>query len=139
VGRTSHPIGRWVWVTMMLGIGTEFALGVACLALLPFGRPDQWLPPQSTVVYAAHATLGGMLAIASLAIVTTLSSNQRFARLGARAGFGGLLVAAAGGTLSVWHPWRLAGSGFMFVGSLVAFFGYLIPLAEPAAGAPSAE
>jgi hypothetical protein len=116
---------------MMISVGIEFALGVACLALFPIRRPDQWLPPQSKAVYLAHAALGGLLAIAAVAIVMTVASNQRFVRLGAQAGLVGLLLAAAGGMLSVWHPWRLAGMGLMLVGSFVAFFGYLIPLAEP--------
>jgi hypothetical protein len=129
--RTSQPVGRWVWIAMMISVGIEFALGVACLALFPIRRPDQWLPSQSKTVYSAHAVLGGVLAIASVAIVMTVASNQRFVRLGAQAGLVGLLFAAVGGMLSVWHPWRLAGMGLMLVGSLVAFFGYLIPLAEP--------
>jgi len=139
VSRTSDPIGRWVWIAMMIGIGVEFALGVACLALFPIRRPDQWLPPQSKVVYSAHAALGGVLAIAAVVIVMTLSSNQRFVRLGAQAGLVGLVLAAAGGMLCVWHPWRLTGLGLMFVGSLIAFFGYLIPLAEPEPEAPAPE
>jgi len=62
-------IARWVWIVMMIGTGVEFAFGVACLVLVPIGRPDQWLPPQSKGVYIAHAVLGGLLAISALAIL----------------------------------------------------------------------
>lgn len=69
---------RWVWLVMMIGIGIEFALGVACLVLVPVGRPDQWLPPQSRGVYVAHAVLGGLLAIAALTILITVLDGSRF-------------------------------------------------------------
>ena len=123
-------IARWVWVVMMIGIGIEFVLGVACLVLVPVRRPDQWLPPQSRSVYIAHAVLGGLLTIGALAILISVLGGSRFVRLGSQIGLVGLMLGAAGGTLSVSHPWRLTGMGLMFVGSLVAFFGYVIPLAD---------
>jgi MFS family permease len=115
---------------MMIGIVIEFALGVACLALLPVGRPDQWLPAQSRGVYVAHSVLGGLLTIAALSIVMRVRGGTKFARLGAGIGLGGLALGAAGGLLAVSHPWRLGGMGLMLVGALVAFFGYVIPLAD---------
>jgi hypothetical protein len=123
-------IARWVWIVMMIGTGVEFALGVACLTLLPIRRPDQWLPPQSRGVYAAHAVLGGLLAIGALVIFVTVLGGSRFVRLGARIGLVGLLLGAAGGMLSVSHAWRLTGMGLMCAGALLAFFGYVIPLAD---------
>jgi hypothetical protein len=123
-------IARWVWFVMMIGIGIEFALGVACLVLVPVGRPDQWLPPQSRGVYIAHAVLGGLLAIGALAILIVVLDGSRFVRLGAQLGLVGLMLGAVGGMLTVSHPWRLTGMGLMFVGALLAFFGYVIPLAD---------
>ena len=123
-------IARWVWFVMMIGIGIEFALGVACLVLVPVRRPDQWLPPQSRGVYVAHAVLGGLLAIGALAILIAVLDGARFVRLGAQVGLVGLVLGAGGGMLSVSHPWRLTGMGLMFVGALVAFFGYVLPLAD---------
>ena len=123
-------IARWVCVVMMIGIGIEFTLGVACLALVPLRRPDQWLPPQGGSVYVAHAVVGGLLTIGALAILMTVFGGLRFARLGAQTGLVGLVLSAAGGMLTVSHPWRLAGMGLMFVGALIAFFGYVIPLAD---------
>src|ERR1700733_497042 len=123
-------IARWVWFVMMIGIGIEFALGVACLVLVPVRRPDQWLPPQSRGVYVAHAVLGGLLAIGALAILIAVLDGARFVRLGAQVGLVGLVLCAGGGRRSVSHPWRLTGMGLMFVGALVAFFGYVLPLAD---------
>jgi hypothetical protein len=115
---------------MMTGIVVELALGIACVVLVPFGRPDQWLPAQSRGVYFAHAVLGFLLTIGALVILTRAIGGPRFARLGAQIGLGGLVVGSAGGMLSVWHSWRPAGVGLMFVGALVAFFGYVVPLAD---------
>jgi hypothetical protein len=128
---------RWVWLVMMISVGIEFGLGVACLVLVPVNRPNQWLPPQSRGVYVAHAVLGGLLAIAALTILITVLDGSRFARLGARIGLVGLVLAAGGGMLSVSHPWRLTGMGLMFVGAILAFFGYVIPLADVPVHEPS--
>ena len=76
-------IARWVWIVMMIGIGMEFGLGVACLVLLPGSRPDEWLPAQSKGVYVAHALLGGLLGICALAILIAALDGTRFVRLGA--------------------------------------------------------
>jgi hypothetical protein len=122
---------------MMIGILIEFALGVSSLALLPFGRPDQWLPAQGRGVYVAHAVLGGLLTMGALTILIRALSGSKFARLGAQIGLSGLVLAAAGGTLAVSHAWRLSGMGLMFVGALAGFFGYVIPLADvPVTEAP---
>jgi hypothetical protein len=130
-------ISRWVWFVMMIGIGIEFALGVVCLVLVPVRRPDQWLPPQSRGVYVAHAALGGLLAIGALTILIAVLDGSKFVRLGARIGLVGLILGAVGGTLTVSHPWRLTGMGLMFAGALLAFFGYVIPLADvPLQGPP---
>jgi hypothetical protein len=123
-------IARRVWVVMMIGIGVEFALGVACAVLIPLRRPGQWLPPQSRGLYVAHAVLGGLLAIAAPALVMAAFGASRFVRLGAWLGLSGLVLGAGGGMLTVSHAWRLTGMGLMFVGALVAFFGYIVPLAD---------
>jgi hypothetical protein len=121
---------RWVWFVMIIGIGIEVGLGVACLVLVPVRRPDQWLPAQSKSVYVAHALLGGLLGICALAILAAALSGSRFVRLGAQIGLVGLILGAGGGILSVVQAWRLTGMGLMFAGALLAFFGYVIPLAD---------
>lgn len=130
-------IRRSVCVAMMIGVVVEFGLGIGCLVLLPVGPPDQWLPAQSKGLYVAHAVLGGLLTIAALIIVLRVLDGSKFARLGARIGLGGLVLGAVGGTLAVSHSWRLTGLGLMLVGALVAFFGYVIPLADSAAQEPA--
>jgi hypothetical protein len=130
-------ISRWVCIVMMIGVVIEFGLGVGCLVLFPVGRPDQWLPAQNKGVYVAHAVLGALLTISALVIVLRVLDGSKFARLGARLGLGGIVLGAVGGTLAVSHPWRLTGLGLMLVGALVAFFGYVIPLADSAAREPA--
>lgn len=129
-------MARWVWIAMMVGTAVEFALGIACVVLLPLRRPDQWLPSQSRSVYAVHAVLGAALAISALVVVAAVLGESRLVRLGALVGLAGLGLGAAGGMLSVLHSWRLAGMGLMFAGALVAFFGYVVPLAAVPANEP---
>ena len=117
----------------MIAVAIEFALGIACLVLVPTGRPDQWLPPQSEGVYIAHAALGGLLGLGALAILLRSHHGPRFVRIGARAGLVGLVLGAAGGVLTVSHSWRLTGLGLMFAGALLAFLAYVIPLADDSA------
>jgi hypothetical protein len=123
-------IARWVWFVMMIGVAIEFALGIACLAFVPTGRPDQWLPPQSKGVYIAHAALGGLLGIGALTILLRARRGSRFVRFGAQAGVVGLMLGAGGGVLTVSQSWRLTGLGLMFVGAVLAFLAYVIPLAD---------
>jgi hypothetical protein len=130
VSQSTTVTARWVWFGMIIGIGIEVGLGVACLVLVPFRRPDQWLPAQSKGVYLAHALLGGLLGICALAILTAALDGSRFVRLGARIGLVGLILGAGGGMLSISGGWRLTGMGLMLAGALLAFFGYVIPLAE---------
>ena len=127
-------IARWVWVVMMIGIVIEFALGVVCLLLVPIRRPDQWLPPQSRGVYLVHASLGALLGIGALTLLIAARNGSRFVRLGSWIGLVGLMLGAGGGTLSVSHSWRPTGMGLMFAGALLAFFAYVIPLADTSVG-----
>lgn len=130
-------IRRSVCVAMMIGVVIEFALGIGCLVLFPVGRPDQWLPADNKGVYVAHAVLGAVLTVSALVILLRVLDGSKFARLGARLGLGGLVLGAAGGTLAASHSWRLTGLGLMLVGALVAFFAYIVPLADSAAKEPA--
>jgi len=115
---------------MMIGIGVEVATGVAALVLVPVGRPDGWLPKEGEVAYLTHAGLGGVLVLAAVSLVL-VAPPQGIGRAGVLIGLAGLLLAAGGGMLAAYHPSRFAGLLLMLVGALVAFFGYLMPLAEP--------
>ena len=74
--------------------------------------------------------LGGILTLVAMWLVT-VSPRQRIVRVGIVIGLVGLALGAAGGILAVYQASRFAGLALMFVGTVVAFFGYLLPLIEP--------
>ena len=123
-------IGRWVWIMMMIGIGFEFAIGVVGLVVVPVHRSNGWVPGRGATIYLVHAVLGGILTLVAMWLVT-VSPRERIVRAGIVIGLAGLVLGAAGGILAAYHASRLAGLALMFVGTLVAFFGYLLPLLEP--------
>ena len=126
----TFQVVRWVWVLMMIGIGLELTLGIVALVAVPFQRPDAWVPGQGRAIYLVHALLGGILTLVAMWLVT-VAPRRRVVRAGIFIGLVGLGLGAGGGILAVYHSSRFAGLALMFVGSLVAFFGYLIPLLEP--------
>jgi hypothetical protein len=130
VDARTFQVGQWVWVLMMIGIGLELALGIVALVAVPVHRPDGWVPEQGRAVYLIHAVLGGILTLVAMWLVT-VAPRQRVVRAGIVIGLVGLALGAGGGVLAVYHPSRFAGLALMFAGTLVAFFGYLIPLIEP--------
>ncbi len=114
----------------MIGVGAEFLTGVAALLTVPVDRPNVWLPVRGEVVYLVHASLGGVLTLAALCLVR-LAPGERIGRAGVQIGLAGLVLGACGGMLTAYHPSRWAGLLLMLVGTLVAFLGYLLPLADP--------
>ena len=133
VAAKTFRVGKWVWILMMTGVGVELVAGVAALVVVPVRRPDGWLPSQGETAYLIHAGLGGVLTLAALCLVVAAPS-RRMTRAGTRIGLAGLVLGAGGGMLAVYHPSRVAGLVLMLVGAVVAFFGYLVPLAEPEVG-----
>jgi hypothetical protein len=129
-------LGRWVWIVMMIGIGLELACGIVALLLVPLQRTSAWVPAKGVAVYLAHAVLGGILTLAAMWLVT-VAPRDRVVRAAIFIGSAGLVLGAAGGILAVYHSSRFPGLGLMFAGSLIAFFGYLIPLIEPDADQPT--
>jgi hypothetical protein len=123
-------IGRWVWIMMMIGLGLELAIGIVALVVVPLHRSTGWVPGKGATIYLIHAALGGVLTLVAMWLVT-VSPRERIVRAGIVIGLAGLVLGAAGGILAVYHASRFAGLALMFVGTLVAFFGYLLPLVEP--------
>jgi hypothetical protein len=119
---------RVMWVAMVAAVGVEFGAGLAALFFVPLSRPDGWLPSQGGIVYVVHAALGAVLGAGAVAILLRSRTEGRFPRLGSWIGGVGVALGAIGGLLSASHSWRLAGMALMFVGTAVAFFGYLIPV-----------
>jgi hypothetical protein len=126
-------VARWVWVLMMVGIALELVLGIVALVVVPLHRPNGWVPAPGRAIYLIHAVLGGVLTLVAMWLVT-VTPRQRVVRAGIVIGLVGLALGAAGGILAVYHSSRFAGLALMFGGTLVAFFGYLIPLIEPEPG-----
>ena len=129
-----HPgprrLGRWVWIAMMIGIGLELVCGIVALLIVPVQRPSAWAPGKGLAVYLVHAVLGGILTLAAMWLLTVVP-RERVVRAAIFIGSVGLFLGAGGGILAVYRSSRFAGLGLMFAGSLIAFFGYLIPLIEP--------
>jgi hypothetical protein len=124
-----------VWVTLMLAVGVEFVAGLFGMLYVPFNRPDGWLVHRGEAIYLLHSLLGGVLAVAALAVVFHVlrqSPSHRIDRVAAISGLCGMLVGALGGAMCVFHALRLVGMALMFVGVSVAFFGYLIPMIDEA-------
>ncbi len=123
---TERSARRWAWALTLL-VGLEFVVGIVTLVYVPTGRSSGWLPEVGRTVYLAHAALGFPLAIAAGAFLLRVRGSTRIYLLSAWIGGVGVAVAGAGGLLTVAHPLRLVGLALMFVGSVVAGFGYLLP------------
>jgi hypothetical protein len=123
---TGVPARRWAWALATL-VGVEFALGIVALVFVPTGRATGWLPSDGTAIYLAHAVVGLPLALAAVMFLVSVRESTRIYLLSGWIGCIGVTVAGAGGLLSVLHPLRLVGLAFMFVGPVVAGFGFLLP------------
>jgi hypothetical protein len=133
-GEAEPPrVPRGVWVALMVAVGVEFFAGLLGMLYVPFNRPDGWLVHRGEAIYLMHSLLGGVLAVAALAVVFHVlrqSKSHRIDRVAAISGLCGMFVGALGGAMCVFHPLRLLGMALMFVGVSVAFFGYLIPMID---------
>jgi hypothetical protein len=132
-GSLPPHLARRAGVVMGSLVGVELALGIGTLVVVPYHRPDSWLPAQGHLVYLIHAALGGALGLGSVVLLLATRRAPRIAHLGTVVGLVGVLLAAVGGVASMAHPTRLLGVGLMLVGAVVAGFGYvmlIIPVAS---------
>jgi hypothetical protein len=128
---TVSSTSKVAWRLMMLAVVGEFMLGLVGMLYVPFNRPNGWIAHKGEALYLAHAVLGGVLGIGSLALVLVVmrkAGAPRMERIGAIMGLSGVAIGAIGGIACYSHSLRLIGLAVMFVGISVAFFGYVIPL-----------
>jgi drug/metabolite transporter (DMT)-like permease len=124
--RSEASLARRAGVAMGSLVGAELVLGIGTLVIVPYDRPDVWIPARDHLLYLTHAALGGILGLGSVVLLLATRRASRIAHLGAIVGFVGVILAAAGGVASVDRPTRLLGVGLMLVGAVVAAFGYLM-------------
>jgi integral membrane protein len=117
--------------TLLAGLlAVEFVLGIVVLILVPIGRPSGWLPKVSEPVYLLHAILGLPLTVGAVVLVGRVGGTTRLGRLSGRIGLVGVAMAGVGGVVAESHLLRLTGMVLMFIGALIAGFGYVIPTLE---------
>lgn len=110
-------------------VGSEFVLGTMTLFSVPVGRPSGWLPANGKIVFLVHAVFGFLLALAAIGLAIQLRAGSRGARIAAWTGFSGVALAGVGGLLTDARSLvRFTGIALMFVGAVLAGFGYLVPL-----------
>ena len=119
-------------IVLAVLVGIDFVLGILALFSLSSGRPTGWLPKHGLDVYLAHAIVGLLLTLGAATLLVRVRGSARVLRLAGWLGGGGVAMAGAGGVLAVYHSMRLFGMALMFVGPMIAAFGYLIPLLERA-------
>ncbi|MGA2529678.1 MAG: DUF3817 domain-containing protein [Acidimicrobiales bacterium] len=111
-------------------VGLELVLGIMALIVVPLGRPSGWSPSRGTVIYLAHSILGLLLACGSVTLLARVWRSTRLARLSGWIGALGVAISGAGGLLTALHALRIGAMVVMFLGTLIAVFGYLIPSLE---------
>ncbi len=110
-------------------VGSEFVLGTMTLFSVPVSRPSGGVPSKGEIVFLVHAVFGFLLAVASIALAVRLRAASRAARIAAWMGFSGVALAGVGGLLTDARSLvRFTGMALMFVGAVLAGFGYLVPL-----------
>ena len=129
VEAAAFRVGRWVWILMMIGLGRvgTWDRGVGRRT----GSSIQRLGPREgcSGLSDPRRTRGNPDPCRDVARDRVAPRADR--ACGITIGLAGLALGAGGGILAVYHASRFAGLALMFVGTLVAFFGYLLPLAEP--------
>ena len=111
-------------------VGIELVLGIMALIAVPLGRSNGWSPPRGTAIYLAHSILGLLLACGSVILLLRVRKSARLAQLSGWIGAIGVAISGAGGLLTALHALRIEALVVMFLGTLTAIFGYLIPSFE---------
>ncbi len=126
----SPQVARRAGIAMGSLVGSELALGIGTLVVVPYDRSATWLPARGHLLYLVHAALGAVLGLGAVALFVAARRARRVARLGSTVGCVGVLIAAGGGVATVARPTRLLGVGLMLAGTVMAGFGYLMMIME---------
>jgi hypothetical protein len=129
-GRTFDERTARFATTLAGSVGVEFVIGVTVLFLIRPSRPSGLVPAQWPAIYLLHASLGLPLAVGAVVFVARVRDAPRITRLSGWFGVTGVGVAGIGGLLTEPHALRLAGIVTMFLGTIVAGFGFLFPTFE---------
>jgi integral membrane protein len=116
---------RATWLA--IAVGADLALGAATTVLVPPSRPSGLIPDKWAAVFIVHALLGIAIAAGAVVFVARVRRSSRISKLSGWIGVTGVALAGLGGMLTITHPLRLAGMIIMFLGTLLAGFGYLFP------------
>jgi len=133
VEQHTPAVAKALWSAMLIGVFLEFTFGLVALLFVPTSRPSVWIPAHGRVIYLMHGLFGTAILFGSVVAFVVAKTFGRRAVLGTTVGLVGIVLGAAGGLFAVDHGVRLLGMALMFVGSAVAFFGYLVPLVESTA------
>ena len=116
--------------TLAAAVGVETVTGVVTLLLIRPSRPSGLIPSQWPAIYLVHAALGFPLAVRAVVLLIRVRDAPRISRLSGWIGVSGVALAGIGGLLTEPQPLRLLGMVVMFLGAIVALFGYLFPTFE---------
>ena len=123
-----EPATARLGALLALLVGFEFVLGVMTMFSVPFSRPSGWLPTRGEVVFIVHAVFGLLLAVAAVALIVSARGDVALQRpLGWGSVAWRLQVSAGSSPMVNLSAWFF-GMALMFVGPMLAGFGYMVPI-----------
>ncbi|MGO9912129.1 MAG: hypothetical protein ACLPQS_13355 [Acidimicrobiales bacterium] len=127
---------RWALALAAL-TAVNFLLGIMALFAVSMGRPSGWLPAGGEAIYLVHALLGLPLALGAAVLLARVRRSTRIYLAVGWIGLIGVGISGAGGLLTVDLSTRFLGMVLMFLGPVIAGFGYLIPAMRGRSRAPA--
>jgi hypothetical protein len=124
-------------LTLAVLTGMNFVLGLVALFAISMGRPSGWLPANGEAIYLLHALCGIPLALGAAALLVRVRRSTRIYVAVGWIGMIGVAIAGGGGLLTVALSTRFLGMALMFLGPVIAGFGYLIPAMQSRSRTPS--
>jgi hypothetical protein len=124
-------------LTLAVLTGVNFLLGLVALFVISMGRPSGWLPANGEAIYLVHALCGIPLALGAAALLVRVRRSTRIYVAVGWIGMIGVAIAGGGGLFTVALSTRFLGMALMFLGAVIAGFGYLIPAMQSRSRTPS--